>query len=459
MCYINKGTFSYPGLLNIFLSTPTVGPMKHGYFILLFLLPALANAQTTLSPGDLVILNVQADNPDQFIFVPLIDLDANTVIYFTDCGVSAAGAFNSPCTEGDLAYTAPANVSAGTIVTYPGPDFGSHSDTRINGAFSLSAGGDQLFAFQDADPGNAIDPGEEPSLIFGVNNASNSLGDCDEADPQQTDAPSVLTGANAYLAVGSGPDCENPHQNTIYDAATHGLSFPTPAAAFTAFTDPDNWLGADELTDADYAAAATAFADDPDGSASLPVELTAFEAFANGTEVVLHWTTASETNNAGFEIQGIAKCDLAHEAWEALGWVDGHGTALEVHTYAFTIGSLDPGTYAFRLKQIDYDGAFDYSPEVEVTLGLAEAFRLTAPYPNPAHTEASLSLMVPRAQAVTVGVYDLLGRRVATLYDGALEAHQASALVLDAAALAHGLYLIRAESEAFVATQRLVVAR
>src|SRR5690606_17469033 len=111
------------------------------------------------------------------------------------------------------------------------------------------------------------------------------------------------------------------------------------------------------------------------------------------------------------------------------------------------------------LKQIDYDGAFDYSPEVEVTLGLTEAFRLTAPYPNPAHTEASLSLMVPRAQAVTVGVYDLLGRRVTTLYDGVLEAHQARALVLDAAALAHGLYLIRAEGEAFVATQPLVVVR
>lgn len=433
--------------------------MKYGYtaFLLAFalLFAPSVNAQTTLNPGDLVIINVQADTPDTFIFIPMVDLAAGTVVYFTDCGVSSAGAFASPCNEGAQVYTAPGGgIAAGTIITWTSgaSNFASYTDTRITGSLDLAVAGDQIFAFQDSNTGNATPPGEEPSLIFGVNNASSGTSNCDESDAQQTDAPTVLTGASAYLPLGSGTGCEDEFDNTIYDAATHGLSFASPAAAYTTFTTLGNWIGRNNLT-GEYATASTAITN-AGGSATLPVELTAFDALAAGNTVLLQWTTASETNNAGFSVE----MKTPVQGWQELTFVEGFGTSSTPQRYRHHIADMIPGVYQFRLRQIDFDGAFAYSPEVEVVIGLTEAFHLTAPYPNPTSASTSVSLMVPRAQNVTVVLYDLLGRQVATLHDGTLEAHHAKALVLNAANFANGLYLIRAEGEAFVATQRLVIA-
>ncbi|NBC15814.1 MAG: T9SS type A sorting domain-containing protein, partial [Bacteroidetes bacterium] len=254
------------------------------------------------------------------------------------------------------------------------------------------------------------------------------------------------------------------------------------------------WLGSDPYTAADYtngpaktitfnpavAVTATDFivatATDDDGNTSeftggstqLPVELTAFDAVVDGETVLLRWSTASETNNAGFEVQvrdaqsatNETDDEDAHEdAWQALGFVAGHGTTAEAQHYTYRAPDLAPGTHRFRLKQIDFDGAFEYAPEVEVTIGLDAAYRFTAPYPNPARNEARLSLMVQRAQPVVVHVYDLLGRRVRTLFQGEVAAHQARALVLRRGDLPSGLYVVRAEGERFTATRTVTLLR
>ncbi len=434
--------------------------MKRGYFVLvlsmlgLYGLPAFA--QTTLLPGELAIINLQGDKPDAFIFLPLVDLDAGTIIYFTDCGSSAAGAFPSPCggTEGAVRYLAPAGgITAGTVIPFPGPNFSTYNDSRITGAFRVGKRGDQIFAFQDANPANAIPPGAEPSFIFGLSSASNAIADCDETDINQTDAPTVLTGAGAYLAFGAGSGCEDEFQNIIFNALAVGFSFPSPGAALAAFTNPANWIGSSDPLTTAYMNAALAITGT--GNFTLPVELTSFEALADGNNVLLQWATASETNNAGFSVE----MQTPVQGWQELVFTEGFGTTNTPQQYRHTVAALTPGTYHFRLRQVDFDGAFAYSPQVEVVIGLTDSFRLTAPYPNPTTSEASFSLMVPRAQEVSVAVYDLLGRQVAQLHEGNLEAHHAKALMMDTTNLATGLYLIRAEGEAFVATQRLVVAR
>lgn len=191
-----------------------------------------------------------------------------------------------------------------------------------------------------------------------------------------------------------------------------------------------------------------------DVSSLVPVELVSFNAVVDGREAVLSWETSSETNNAGFEVQVSDGGDFS-----SAGFVNGSGTTTEGQAYQYRVNDLDTGAYTFRLKQIDFDGAFEYSPEVEVEIGLPESHRLTTPYPNPFNPTTQFTLAVAESQDVTLGVYDVLGRRVALLHDGNLTGGTVHEFTLDAARMASGTYVIRAESETFVSTQRVTLLK
>ncbi|MEM6335999.1 MAG: T9SS type A sorting domain-containing protein [Bacteroidota bacterium] len=194
-----------------------------------------------------------------------------------------------------------------------------------------------------------------------------------------------------------------------------------------------------------------------ENGAFLPVELTAFDALSDGSDVVLSWKTASETNNAGFAVE--QKLDVAGERgasseWTEVGFVEGAGTVESPRTYGFRVSDLPAGTHRFRLKQLDFDGAFEYSPIVEATVVPTDAS--LAVYPQPAVGSATVVVELPRRQRVEVQVYDLLGRVVETLHTGEAE----GALRLDAGAgLPAGVYVVRAESETLSVSRQMVVAR
>lgn len=199
-----------------------------------------------------------------------------------------------------------------------------------------------------------------------------------------------------------------------------------------------------------------------EASESLPVELVSFEATADGQHVILAWETASETNNAGFEVQYVStSSDAATDVapWQALDFVEGHGTTLEDQAYQYRATYLEPGRHVFRLKQVDYDGTFEYSPEVEVLLELPEAFSLSAAYPNPFNPQTQFTLTVARSQPVSVAVYDVQGRLVMRLHDGVIPANEARVFRLDGANLPSGLYLIRALGKQFNATQKVMLQK
>ena len=188
-------------------------------------------------------------------------------------------------------------------------------------------------------------------------------------------------------------------------------------------------------------------------SSVLPVELTAFTATANGNVADLRWETASETNNTGFEVQMDGGSGFSF-----VDFVQGAGTTLEATSYAFRVADLAAGSYRFRLKQVDLDGAFEFSPVVELSIGSSQAFALTAG-PNPFRQSASISLQVATAQDVTVAVYDLLGRSVARLFEGAMDADQSRTFSVDGSDLAPGLYVVRATGERFTTTRQIVRLR
>ncbi len=170
----------------------------------------------------------------------------------------------------------------------------------------------------------------------------------------------------------------------------------------------------------------------------LPVELVAFDALADGDAVSLRWATASETNNAGFEVQ-----QWQATRWQPLAWVGGYGTTIEPQSYGLMIPHLAPDQYHFRLKQIDFDGTFSFSPVVEVHVTPAAVASVSV-FPNPAAASATLTLQWSREEPLTVALYDVQGREVATVFSG--NALPSLRLPLSLQHLPKGLYFLRATS-------------
>lgn len=90
---------------------------------------------------------------------------------------------------------------------------------------------------------------------------------------------------------------------------------------------------------------------------------------------------------------------------------------------------------------------------------MPELLSLSAAYPNPFASSATLTLSASRTQHVRVQALDLLGREVAVLYEGSLSAHRSQAVTFDGAGLASGLYLIKATGEAFVVTRKVALKK
>jgi hypothetical protein len=192
--------------------------------------------------------------------------------------------------------------------------------------------------------------------------------------------------------------------------------------------------------------------------AGLPVELTGIKAVARGDVVLLVWSTASETNNAGFEVHHLARLGDA-PTWKAIGFVSGKGNSDELSSYEFEVGDLGPGRHRFRLKQIDFDGAFEFSPEVEAVIEVPGSHVLGEAYPNPFNPSSYFTVAVPTSQSVTVELFDAAGRYVRTLFEGELSANEPRRILIDGSGLASGLYLYRMTGASFSETRMVTLQK
>ena len=189
---------------------------------------------------------------------------------------------------------------------------------------------------------------------------------------------------------------------------------------------------------------------------ALPVEFASFEVARSGSRAQLSWSTASETNNTGFNVQHKP---VDATSWSTLAFVEGHGTTDEPQTYQFETEDLPFGEHSFRLQQVDTDGSTAFSSVVRVEVALDQAYQLSEVYPNPARSSAVVDLVVKESQTVTVEVYDLLGRRVETVFDNQLSSNQSRSVRVNAERLSSGAYFIRVQGESFAATRRLMVLK
>uniref|UniRef100_UPI003BB669F3 beta strand repeat-containing protein n=1 Tax=Ascidiimonas aurantiaca TaxID=1685432 RepID=UPI003BB669F3 len=220
------------------------------------------HAQTALNAGDIAIIWAQGDTPDNFAFVTFVDMDAGTVIYFTDCGADSSG-FNTPCIEGAFSYTVPVGgLTAGDIILFSGSssDFGVYTDSRITGSFAISTTGDQIIAFQDASSaGGSTNAGNNPQFIFAANLAS-TLFTGNKSDNNETGLPLGLddtTSPRTALGLGAGPLADEEQDNAVY-GGSYDFSGSGISGAKLALTDPANYTFGDAITEPAYDAAVNA---------------------------------------------------------------------------------------------------------------------------------------------------------------------------------------------------------
>ncbi|NOX19374.1 MAG: hypothetical protein GXO87_13980 [Chlorobi bacterium] len=159
-----------------------------------------------------------------------------------------------------------------------------------------------------------------------------------------------------------------------------------------------------------------------DVDSSLPVEIVSFTGRSEKGGIFLRWETATEVDNYGFEVQRSADSGR-RSAFETIGFVQGGGNSNSPKEYSFIDDDNLSGTIQYRLKQIDADGAFEYSNIVELKIGVPEKFELSQNYPNPFYKGAGgspttfIEYTIPSSYdgIVTLKVYDSLGKEIATI--------------------------------------------
>ena len=176
---------------------------------------------------------------------------------------------------------------------------------------------------------------------------------------------------------------------------------------------------------------------------ALPVELSQFTAkvLRNGG-VQLNWRTETEVNNYGFEVERkLSSEQLTVGNWENISFVEGHGNSNSPKEYEFIDDNVLSGKYAYRLKQIDNDGTFEYSKVIEVDIDAPIEYDLSQNYPNPFNPVTIINYSLPLKSQIELVVYNLLGESVIKLVNEEKEAGQHS-VEFDATKLSSGIYLI-----------------
>ena len=188
----------------------------------------------------------------------------------------------------------------------------------------------------------------------------------------------------------------------------------------------------------------------------VPVELISFTIQAAEENILLNWSTATELNNSGFDVERSQD----GKEFLKLGFVEGHGTTTQQQYYTFVDKNITATTkYFYRLKQLDNDGTFKYSETIEVDyLGLPDNFSLSQNYPNPFNISTVIRYSIPEEKLVTIKIYNALGEEVRTLTNEMKQPGRYT-INFDATSLSSGLYFYRLVAGQFVETKRMLLLK
>jgi len=268
------------------------------------------------------------------------------------------------------------------------------------------------------------------------------------------------------------------------NSLNHIIAGTKGGGTFLSTNNGDNWINISSGLDDQKVYALTvdndgfAYAGTGDGvarstnSTVIPVELISFTAsvLQNEKAVELNWTTATEINNSGFEIERASLSATPGQGWEKIGFIPGFGTTTELKSYSIIDEDVTTGVYKYRLKQIDFDGSIEYSNEIEVEVDFTpKEFVLYQNYPNPFNPSTTIKFEIPnvetarRVVSTTLKVYDILGNEVATLvneekqpgvYEVEFNSHSD-----EGQNLSSGIYFYQLEAGNFSQIKKMVLLR
>ena len=184
----------------------------------------------------------------------------------------------------------------------------------------------------------------------------------------------------------------------------------------------------------------------------LPVQLSSFTSSMKGRDVNLTWMTEKEINNAGFDVERKV---IENNEWKKVGFVTGKGSSNSPVNYTFEDKKLNSGKYNYRLKQIDYNGNFEYHNLTSIVdVSLPTKFNLSQNYPNPFNPTTKIDFDLPEDGKTDLRIYDILGKEVATLVNEFKTAGYYT-INFDASKLSSGIYFYRLNVNGFSEVKKM----
>ena len=189
----------------------------------------------------------------------------------------------------------------------------------------------------------------------------------------------------------------------------------------------------------------------------LPVRISEFSASVNKNNVALRWITQTELNNSGFDIE--RSLIGGNAGWAKIAFVAGFGTANEPKEYLYEDKKLQTGKYRYRLKQIDFNGNYEYfGLNNEVSISKPSEFSMSQNYPNPSNPKSIIDFAIPVAGRVSLIVYDILGKEAAVLVNDYRKEGYYTA-EFNGSNFSSGIYIYRLQTGDFVISKKLVLVK
>jgi photosystem II stability/assembly factor-like uncharacterized protein len=189
---------------------------------------------------------------------------------------------------------------------------------------------------------------------------------------------------------------------------------------------------------------------------ALPVELQSFTSSVNGNNAKLEWSTVNEQNNSGFDIE---RKNVNENNWKKINFVQGNGTTNESKNYSYEDKNITSGKYQYRLKQIDFNGNYEYHALAnEIEIGVPKKFNLSQNYPNPFNPTTKINFELPRSSNVKLSVYDITGKLASELINEQRAAGYYT-VEFNGSNLASGMYFYRIQAGDFSAVKKMVLVK
>jgi hypothetical protein len=187
----------------------------------------------------------------------------------------------------------------------------------------------------------------------------------------------------------------------------------------------------------------------------IPVELASFSASVTEDDVTLKWQTATELNNSGFQVERMQE----NEDWSEIGFVNGNGTTTEIHNYTFKDKDLSAGIYFYRIKQIDFNGTYEYfNLEEEIEIALPDKFTLLQNYPNPFNPVTTIKFSLQERTNVVLTVFNSIGEDVITLVNDERPAGIYE-VKFNATGFTSGIYYYKLITNDFIQTKKMIILK